>query len=140
MKAQVTITSTASARWFRRSLVGLAVLIALAAGVGVALALRGGITSAPAAVPPVNVGVPAPLDLFDRHPELLAPRTRANQSLDLFDRHPELLAPADARAPLDAHERHTTTNTAVPAALDLHERHPASVGVPAPLDLHERHP
>ena len=123
MKAQVTTISTTSIRRFRRGVVGLAVLLVLAAaGVGLALALRGGVPSAPAVVPAINNGIPAPLDVFDRHPALLAP-------------------PVGARAPLDAHERHMTTNTGVPAALDLHDRHtPANVGTPAALDLHERHP
>ena len=78
MKAQITNTWTMSARMFQRGIVGLAVLLVLAvAGGGVALAWRSSVTTLPAAIPVLNVGVLAPLDLYDRH-------TSANAGVSTF--------------------------------------------------------
>jgi len=103
MKAQVSTISTTITHRFRRGKAGLALLLAIvAAGVGVLVALRGGVTAAPAAVIPASVGVPAALDQHERH----------------------VTANAGVPAALDQHERHLTPNAGVPAALDQHERHP----------------
>jgi hypothetical protein len=119
MKSLTTI-STTNMRWL--SLAALVAILAMAAiGAGLARELYFNLPSRLSA-PARSVGVPAQLDLHERHPELFAPRTSAPAPLDLHERH--MPAAPITRAPLDLHERHSTTSVGTPTALDLHERHP----------------
>jgi hypothetical protein len=133
MKLLNTI-STTNTRQFWIGLMGLVALLAIGVAAGLTRELYFDLQPQSTA-PAISAGVPAPLDLYERHKPA---NTGVSTPLDAYERY--LAATRGVAAPLDLYERHLPASATIRAPLDAHERHTLGVGVsmPAPLDLHER--
>jgi hypothetical protein len=134
MKLLNTI-STTNTRQFWIGLMGLVALLAIGVAAGLTRELYLDLQPH-ATAPAITVGVPAPLDLYERHKPA---NMGVSTPMDVHERH--LTATRGVAATSDLYERHLPASATIRAPLDAHERHTLGVGVsmPAPLDLHERH-